>query len=58
MADIRIEQRKGPPVWVWVVVVLALVLIVWFVIARTNRADVPQPIGGAVDHAAQLHALL
>jgi hypothetical protein len=44
MADIRIQQKKGPPVWIWIVLVVAIAVIAWFVISRTNVGqDVPQP---------------
>jgi predicted ABC-type sugar transport system permease subunit len=44
MADIRIQQKKGPPIWIWIVLVLAIVVIAWFVLTRTNVGqDVPQP---------------
>lgn len=49
MAEIRVEKKKGIPVWVILVTLVILALIVWAVTSLRNRGSQQD-----VDHAAAL----
>jgi hypothetical protein len=39
MAEIGIQEKKGPSPWVWLVGLLVLALVVWVVVDATGRDD-------------------
>jgi hypothetical protein len=49
MAEIRIEKKKGIPIWALLLALILLVLLVWSVLAlrRDNREAVPNNVVGA-----------
>jgi len=43
MAEIKIEKKKGMPVWALILALVLLVLLVWAALAmRNNRRQAPQ----------------
>jgi hypothetical protein len=47
MAEIRVERKKGMPVWAIVLALVVLAVIVWAIVSMRNRGH-----QGDVDHTA------
>jgi D-alanyl-D-alanine carboxypeptidase len=39
VADIDVERKSGPPVWMWVLGLLLLALIIWAIVSMMDRDD-------------------
>ncbi len=39
MADIDVERKSGPPIWMWVLGLLLLALIIWAIVSMMDRDD-------------------
>jgi hypothetical protein len=39
VADINVERKAGPPIWIWIVGLLLLGLIIWAIASMTGRDD-------------------
>jgi hypothetical protein len=39
VADIDVERKSGPPVWMWILGLLLLGLIIWAIVSMMNRDD-------------------
>jgi hypothetical protein len=39
MADINIERKSSPPIWLWIVGLLAIGLVIWLIASRTGGDD-------------------
>jgi hypothetical protein len=37
MAEIHVERRTSFPIWGWVLGIIVLALIVWWIVAASNR---------------------
>ena len=46
MAEIKIEKKKGMPMWAWLLALLLLILLVWaaLVMRDDDREGVPQDV--------------
>jgi len=47
MAEIRVERKKGMPVWAIVVALVVLAVIIWAIVSMRNRGHQQE-----VDHTA------
>ncbi len=64
VADIDVERKSGPPIWMWVLGLLLLALIIWAIVSMMDRDDtrdvlpMTDTVGTTWDTVAQGAAVL
>lgn len=51
MADLRVEQKKGPGIWPWILGLVLLGLVLWFIFGGDDDAEITDDIGATAPAA-------